>query len=387
MSTADPKELRPSGRRNVALPVLALVGLAVLGAGIAFLSLRPGPAPVERSRGFDDPATPPQAGNPARVVPQAQTPAPAVPAGQDPVRPALDAYNKGRFAEAEREAQEVLTTQAAARATPTEQSAKARWVLAFARARQRDLRGAREQFAQLKNEAATLPDGGKLPGERKWEERPSLEEEAAYQHAVLTAALGDKAGAEAELMAFMRQYPESRLLHAAVLRLERLHNGTLPPEAEKARQAAMAIQRQRDEREGRERASCGPECLVELLHRRTPAAAGADDPEARAREIRELATEMGTTNLGTTMAALGKAAEKRGFHPQGWEFTWNGLQKAKLPLIALLARGHFVVVTEVRNASLEVWDPQLGGEGKPGTRRYTREEWERDWQGITLTLE
>jgi TolA-binding protein len=136
-------------------------------------------------------------------------------------------YDSGRFREAEAAAQPLIA-QAAASADPAvrAQGARARRVQAFAAARRRDFPLARQRFALLWQEAARLPDRGKQaasPGENP----PTLEAEAAYQHAVLTAALGDTQAAEAEFKRFIRQYPESPLVHAAVQRIGKLHGGNV----------------------------------------------------------------------------------------------------------------------------------------------------------------
>jgi hypothetical protein len=133
----------------------------------------------------------------------------------DPLQPAVDAYNRGKYREAEAMAPEIIAKTARSK-DPIERrkSVEARYVLAFCSARRRDMTTARERFTVLQHEAAKLPDKGKqapMPGVV----RPTLEEEGAYQHAVCTAALGDKKAAEAEYMKFIRDYPESPLTGAA----------------------------------------------------------------------------------------------------------------------------------------------------------------------------
>src|SRR5207248_8661380 len=98
---------------------------------------------------------------------------------------------------------------------------------------------------------------------------PTLEEDAAYQHAVLTAAIEGPAKGEAEYCAFMRSYPESPLVHAAVKRIGRLHGGDIPPPAEAVWKQAMRVAQARQKERDRLAALCGPECLAELLRRRS----------------------------------------------------------------------------------------------------------------------
>jgi hypothetical protein len=116
----------------------------------------------------------------------------------------------------------------------------------------------------------------------------SLEAEAASQHAVLTAALppgppnfGGKEAAEREYCAFMRAYPESPLVHAAVKRIAPFHGGDVPPAAEAVWKQAVRIAADKRKARNWQNALCGPECLAELL-RRLPEGThrrGAEDAE------------------------------------------------------------------------------------------------------------
>lgn len=140
-----------------------------------------------------------------------------VPAGQhkkkptDPLSRAVDAYNRGNYKQAEAQAWRVVDAGRGAKSIRKRKDAvQARYVVAFSAARREDFALARDRFSRLKEEAAKLPDKGAqppLPGAAQ----PTLEEEGAYQHAVCTAALGDKKAAEAEYMKFMADYPESVL--------------------------------------------------------------------------------------------------------------------------------------------------------------------------------
>ena len=124
---------------------------------------------------------------------------------------AESAYRGGRYAEAEAAARPQLGS------ADSTTALKARSLMAYAAARRGDLRLGREWFGE------TVSTGGRS-GE--------VVEDAAYQHAVLTAALGDTAAAEREFIEFMKRHPESPLVHAAVQRIGRLHGGDLPKPAE-----------------------------------------------------------------------------------------------------------------------------------------------------------
>lgn len=122
----------------------------------------------------------------------------------DPLAPAVASYNKREYQKAEAAAQRVVEANANSKdPAKRRKSVEARYVLAFSAARRKDMAQARDRFAVMRNEAAKLPDKGKqapMPGAAQ----PTLEEEAAYQHAVCTAALGDKKAAEAEYMKLIR---------------------------------------------------------------------------------------------------------------------------------------------------------------------------------------
>lgn len=382
----------------------------------------------------------------------------------DPVAPALRAYNEGRYADAERAARRLVEAETK---RSSREGARAHWVLAFSAARRHDLVTARERFGQLRQVAAgqswTLETPrqagvggresraggetagaaiGKRPASHSNSERetrnaeppperpvsptgealPTLEEEAAYQHAVLTAALArgarrpgtssdpedakpgtrnpepGTAAAEAEFVEFIRQYPESPLVHAAVRRIARLHGGNVPPDVEAVWKRAMAVAQQRQQQRDRSRSLCGPEVLREVLRRtgvRSEEPADGDGREAGA--VEALARELGTDHQGTTLAALAKAAEVRGLRAKGLKLTWNGLWritngpdgKRDAPefLIALVQPGHYVLVEDVRAGEVDVWDPSGQGPDQPGARRYSRAEWLRLWGGSVLRLD
>ena len=351
--------------------------------------------------------------------------------GVSPVQPALDAYNAGRYDQAEVAAKRIVAGSRGPGATvPAREGARARWVLAFSAARRHDLATARKRFAELKQAAAgerwTFEEARKL-GSRKpvpvravsgggdsasaaitledrpvsstGEALPTLEEEAAYQHAVLTAALAKNAkpgtrkpepgiqDPEAEFIQFMRQYPESPLVHASVRRIARMHGGDVPKDAEAVWKQAMATAQEQQHSRDRERSLCGPEVLAEVLGR-------AAQPTV---DLHELAAELKTDHRGTTLAALAKAAEKHGLHPRGLKLTWDGLWKitngpdgkrdAPDYLVALIHPGHYVLVEDVRAGEVDVWDPSANGADQPGNHRYPRAEWGKIWDGVALRLD
>jgi len=302
-----------------------------------------------------------------------------------PVRVAEKAYAAGRYGEVETAA--ALTIRQAVQ-QPTlphrEAAARAGSLLAYAAARRHDLALARTRFAAARQDAATLPDRGKmivLPGQPP----ATLEEDDAFQHAVCTGALGNEPAAEAEYVAFMRRYPDSPLVAASVKRIARQHGGDIPPADEAVWREAMGAARRHQAARQREASLCGPECLAELLRRRGEAA-DAPGNQVHGDLVHGLAREMGTSENGTALFALAAAAQKHGFQPRGLALTQKGLAGQRLPVIALVEPGHYVLVEAATPGGVTVWDPDALGVGKGARRAVPRADWQRGWHGITLAL-
>jgi hypothetical protein len=279
--------------------------------------------------------------------------------------------------------------------------------MAFSAARRKDYPLARERFAQLRAEASTLPDHGK-PEARLGENPPSLEEEGAYEHAVLTSALakqaaggsgsrqeetaGDEsesaeisqAAAEREFVQFIHDYPESPLVHAAIMRVGRMHGGNIPKDAEAVWTESRKLALARQEERLRSQSLCAPEALAEALRR-----SGASVP------VETLAKEMKTDGHGTTLKSLLAAAGAHGFKAAGLHLSIKGLRQQLNPVapggparyvLALIKPGHFVLVEETRFTTVRLWDPDRDGPGRGGTRELSVEAWQAVWDGTSLVL-
>jgi ABC-type bacteriocin/lantibiotic exporter with double-glycine peptidase domain len=120
---------------------------------------------------------------------------------------------------------------------------------------------------------------------------------------------------------------------------------------------------------------------------------------------------MGTDGRGTSLKALAAAARRRGFTARGLRLTQAALFHAAaderwpaLPgnspqphhptpspprspyLIALLRPGHYVLVEQVREEAVTVWDPDGRGLHQAGVKEYSWEAWGRAWNGVVLAL-
>lgn len=292
---------------------------------------------------------------------------------QKQLKQAMQDYLAGHYPQTETEAQRLVKPVSSSQSSSERQTIlQAQLLLAYSAARRKDFSLAQERFAGLRDSAASLPDHGARP-QVLGEVTPSFEEEAAFQHAVCTGVLQGQEAAEEEYKRFLCRYPESILIHAAVKRIARFHKGDVPTEAQKLWQQAMQIQRRQDLAKRREASLCGPECLAEMLHRRGQSA-----------NVHALANEMGTSAEGTTLAAMAEAAKKHGLTGQGVELTAKGLADQKLPIVALLGSGHFVLVEKLSSTQVQVWDPDANGPGKGSRQDYSLTDWQQQWQGIAL---
>ena len=291
----------------------------------------------------------------------------------DPEKAVVDAYKAGDYKKVEQVGAKVVRT------ATKPVAARTKLVMAYSAALRKDLSLARNRFAELRHEASSLPKPERPAVSLTGESQASLEEEAAYQHAVCTAALGEKEEAEKEYIAFMKAYPESPLLHAAVKRVARFHGGNIPAEADAAWKQAMRAARAHEKARQKAQSMCGPECLAEVVRRN-------QWPRTSTSTIASLAAELGTDENGTTLQALIQAARKRGFDSRGLQVTHKRLTEQKLPVIALTQGSHFVLVEKVGSDGVWVWNPDGQGVGKPSQIKYTPAEWAKAWNGIIVTL-
>lgn len=368
-------------KRIVALAAAALTLTAIGGAGLWWKVMRHPvvqPQLVYTAQGYGGYVGPKKVGN---IAPNPRPKIGETPRQNhrqmiDPVRSLQAAYRAGNYSEVAVAARKVIRgAQHAHSLGERRHAVQARQVLAYAYARQNNLKTAQSQFALLRQEAAALPDRGKQDRSLGADPQPTLEEEAAFQHAVCTGAVENHPAAEAEYRQFMQAYPESPLVQAAVKRIARFHDGNVSPADAAIWQQAMQIAKTRQKARVREASLCGPECLAEMLRRRGETA-----------DVHALAQEMDTSDQGTSLAALAQAAKRRGFASKGLALTAKGLTQQKLPLVALVNPNHFVIVEALTPEQITIWDPDARGVGKADRKSLPLTEWSRNWQGIALAL-
>jgi hypothetical protein len=296
--------------------------------------------------------------------------APAPP--RDPLQTAVDAFNAGRFTDAEAKAAE------AGRAGSKRPAAlvpvtRARILMAYSAARRKEYPLARERFAAAVAGAKAGMAAPVRGGPNCREALRSAESDAAYQHAVCTLAMGDRTGGEAELRDVIRTYPESAEVHGAVRRIARLHGGDVPRDVQALQRRARAISLAADRARRRSGSMCGPECLAELLRR-----------EGKPADLALLARDAATSHEGTTLLALARTAGRHGIPLKGMQLTEADFRKQALPLLALVAPGHIVVVDQIDRACVTVWDPDSNGPRRSAARDIVWPQWRRMWRGVAL---
>ncbi len=293
------------------------------------------------------------------------------------VRAMFDAYNRGSYGAAEARASAVLSATASSQrtvsATMRAQAAEARLVLAYSAARRHNLTLARARFSMLESAAAGLPGGGVQRSADPNLPTPTMLQEAAYDHAVCTGALGDKTGAEREYMSFMNRFPDSPLVSGAYQRISRLHGGKAPAAADAALTKARRIADADSEKVRRQESLCGPECAAQMLRR-----------HGRAVSVERLADEMHTSSQGTSLESVASSLANNGLKTQGFQLTQKGLASAPLPLVALIKPGHYVIVDAVSHSAVRIFDPDARGVGKGAERDMPVEQWQKFWTGVAL---
>jgi len=127
--------------------------------------------------------------------------------------------------------------------------------------------------------------------------------------------------------------------------------------------------------ERRAQALCGPRCLAELLRRRGETVS-----------VETLAKEMQTDEDGTSLQGLTQAARKRGYKGEGLALTQQGLARQSLPVVTLIAPGHYVLVEALSSTGVRVWDPNALAQGKEATQSYDLATWGKVWDGYAVAL-
>ncbi|SLM29137.1 putative Leukotoxin translocation ATP-binding protein LktB [Desulfamplus magnetovallimortis] len=115
---------------------------------------------------------------------------------------------------------------------------------------------------------------------------------------------------------------------------------------------------------------CGPACLVMISR-----FYGKKFSLARISELSH------ADNSGVTLSNLASAAEHLGFLTRGIKIKFDGLLDIKLPCVIHWQGYHYCVVYKVSKKYVWVADPAMG------LRKYHREYFSDNWNGITLIIE
>jgi len=102
---------------------------------------------------------------------------------------------------------------------------------------------------------------------------------------------------------------------------------------------------------------------------------GKDFSSARLRELAHVDLS------GASLANLAAAAEQLGFSTRAMKIDYDTLLSIHLPCIVHWQGYHFIVVYKISENSIWVSDPALG------IRKYSKEYFTENWNGITLILE
>ena len=94
--------------------------------------------------------------------------------------------------------------------------------------------------------------------------------------------------------------------------------------------------------------------------------------------LRELA---GTTQSGTTLWGLARAAKQLGLVAKGYETDLEGLKTMQLPVILHWSHNHYVVLAEIKPNKVLLLDP------KYGRRWLNLNEFYQHWTGKVLWLQ
>jgi ATP-binding cassette, subfamily B, bacterial HlyB/CyaB len=116
--------------------------------------------------------------------------------------------------------------------------------------------------------------------------------------------------------------------------------------------------------------SCGPTCIMMIAKYH-----GKRFSSSRIRDLAHVDLS------GASLDGLASAAEKLGFATRAMRFELTDLSRAALPCIVHWQGFHFVIVYRITDRHVYVADPAIG------LKRYSRDEFVENWNGITLLIE
>jgi ATP-binding cassette subfamily B protein len=119
-----------------------------------------------------------------------------------------------------------------------------------------------------------------------------------------------------------------------------------------------------------DQATCGTTCLMMIAKYY-----GKNFSSSRLRDLAHVDLS------GSSLANLASAAEHLGFSTRGMKFDYDTLLSVSLPCIVHWQGYHYIVVYRINEKNVWVSDPALG------LRKYDKDYFSKNWNGITLILE
>jgi len=116
--------------------------------------------------------------------------------------------------------------------------------------------------------------------------------------------------------------------------------------------------------------TCGTTCLMMIAKYY-----GKDFSSSRLRELAHVDLS------GSSLANLASTAEQLGFSTRGLKIDYDTMMSVHHPCIVHWQGYHYIVVYKINESHVWVSDPALG------LRKYTKDYFTGNWNGITLTLE
>lgn len=169
-----------------------------------------------------------------------------------------------------------------------------------------------------------------------------IPDQGAYQAAATFMVEDNEEAARQAFKEFIKDYPLSPLVHGAWKRLGQMRGGQTTPEEDALLHQAVS---KREAHIKFEMSVCGPKCIEFLLPRLG----------LRPLTYKEIASDAGTNETGTTLAGMQRALDQYGVKASGYQLNRADLGKLKCPAI-VLKQNHFLVALEALGDAITIYD-------------------------------